>query len=184
MPRLIVGSYERALGFRKVEGELGAVDRQLAWELASHITTRVAVRGKIDGQDEDTFRGEVLSEGFDELEDFATELRGLMVRYPVGQLEGHQEHLGAFIALALELVVRQFLEKWQSEYRSWWELNKEHGAPFVVQRNFIQIDELLRDWTTVRRFFRDTVDELVQAYGFVDVLSELSSALQSGWYEQ
>lgn len=183
MPRLTVGSFERELVFRRVEGELGMIDRQLAWELASHVTTRVAVRGKVDAQGEDTFRGEVLSEGLDELESFASDLRDLMLRYPVGQLEGQQDHLGAFIALALELVVRQFLEKWQSEYRSWWEINKEHGAPFVVQRNFAQIDMLLRDWATVRRFFRDTVDELVKTYGFVDVLSELSSALQSAWYE-
>jgi hypothetical protein len=45
-----------------------------------------------------------------------------MRKFPVGRLSTNQKnHLGVMINRVMSEVLRPFLERWQIEYRHWWE---------------------------------------------------------------
>lgn len=173
------GGTQIGLIFTKVEGALAAEDRQLAWELSVAVASRLSLRGKIDDRGEDHFRGEVLAESFDELEAFLAEARALAGRYPVNAAAN--DHLGFFIAQTVELVVRPFYERWQAEYRYWWETNRSHGEPFIIQNNYPRLEEMLDDWIALRKFWREVLRELSAAYGFADLLGASIAASTQLW---
>ena len=171
MPTLTKGSFSLNLGIVKLGGDLSDDDRQCAWELYTELSTRVAVIGKADDPDCVDFSGELFIESLDSLYSFFREARGIMRRFPVGRLSAnHHNHLGVIISRAMTEVLRPFLEKWQVEYRHWWEYQSNPRlAPLERQKEYHQLQELLDDWTAVRWLMRELQKELVGVYDLVDV---------------
>jgi hypothetical protein len=171
MPTLTKGSFSLNLGFVQLGGELSDADRQCAWELYTELSTRVAVTGKADDPDCVEFGGELCIESLDSLYNFFREARGIMRKFPVGRLSrDHHNHLGAMISHAMTEVLRPFLEKWQVEYRHWWEYQSNPRlAPLERQATYPRLRDLLDDWIAVRWLMRELQKELVRVYDLVDV---------------
>jgi hypothetical protein len=146
----------------------------------------VAVIGKETEKGELVFTGEVLKESLDSLHEFFREARFLMRRYPVGKLRGKEkDHLGFFIAGLLEVVLRPFLEKWQASYHHWWEKESDDGLPpFERQKAFPRLDEMLADWKTVRRFCRESAEELTTTFNLPAVTGLEPPGLRQAWLEE
>ncbi len=74
------------------------------------------------------------------------------------------------ISRAMTEILRPFLEKWQVEYRHWWEYQSNPRlAPLERQATYPRLKELLDDWTAVRWLMRELQKELVLVYNLVDV---------------
>lgn len=157
-------------GLLKVSAEITEEDRQCAWEFYTEISTRVAVIGKINDWECANFEGEVLSESLESLYGFFQETRRIMRRFPVGKLPiGKKEHLGAMINEVMERGLRPFLEKWQSEYRYWWEYKSNPRlGPKDRQEQFPEWVDLLNDWTALRLEMRKLRNLLISTYSLVD----------------
>lgn len=168
-------------GFTRLDGELAEVDRQLAWEIFVHLSTRVSLRGSVDAQGEDRFRGEVLAESFEDIVSFLELLRRLAARYPAGRVEPGVNHLGAFMTQMSEVVIRPLLLRWKAEFDHWWSENKANGEPFAIQNNFPYLDDMLDDWIAVRRFARAALEEIAAAYGFFDLTAQLPAIRTQLW---
>ena len=70
-------------------------------------------------------------------------------------------------------VLRPFLEKWQVEYRHWWEYQSNPRlAPQERQAEYLRLKEFLDDWTAVRWLMRKLQKELVRVYDLVDIRRE------------
>jgi hypothetical protein len=171
MPTLTKGSFSLNLGFVQLGGELSDDDRQCAWELYTELSTRVAVTGKSNDPECTNFEGELYIESLDSVYMFFREARGIMRRFPVGRLSANQQnHLGVVINQVMTDVLRPFLEKWQVEYRHWWEhQSNPRLAPLERQAVYPRLKELLDDWTAVRWLMRELQKELVRVYDLVDV---------------
>jgi hypothetical protein len=183
------GSFSINLGIVSVGGELSEDDRQCAWELYCELVSRVALVGKEDQRGKLVFTGEVYSESLDSVYAFVREARALMRRYPVGRVPaGHgQNHLGAFIAALLEVVVRPFLEKWQATYRHWWAracADIPEQSPFDRQAEFPLLEPMLEDWRDLRRFCRAAARELTQAFALPDVMALEPPQLKHQWLKE
>ena len=166
------GNFTLNLGLIRLSGTLSDLDRQCAWELYTELSTRVAVTGKdIDLECKD-FTGELYIESLQSLFKFFQESREIMKKFPVGKLEkNNKNHLGVLIYRILRDVLRPFLEKWQVEYRHWWE-NKSNPRlpPMERQREFPQHEEFISDWTSLRWLMRKTQVQLVETYKLVDIV--------------
>jgi len=188
MPVFTKGSFNINLGIVSIGGEIDEADRQCAWELYCEIVSRVGVVGKLDQQGKQTFAGEVLVESLESVHQFFLEARALMRRYPVGQLgsgRSREHHLGFFIAGLLETVIRPFLEKWQAPYRYWWAHQSDQKLPpFSRQKAFPELEEMLSDWTAVRRFCGDSAAELATRFELPEVMKLMQPALQQAWIDE
>ncbi len=167
MPELTEGQFSINFGVVKLGGKLKEVDRQCAWKLYSEIATRVAVSGKRRDETSADFSGEIISESFESLYNFFKESREIMKEYPVGKLkEKNQSHMGNLIHDLLADVLRPFLEKWQADYRAWWEpQDKSEASWFDIQSTYPQHDALLEDWTALRKLMRKIEHKLRDEYG-------------------
>ena len=136
MPELREGDFSINFGVVKLGGKLSEQDRQCAWQLYTEIVTRVAVSGKRRDDTCCDFSGEIIVESLSSLHAFFQETRQIMKQFPVGKLpERKQSHLGSLIHDLLADVLRPFLEKWQADYRAWWEQqNKSAGSWFEIQK--------------------------------------------------
>lgn len=181
MAQFVTKSGSLELGFTPVEGELRDLDRQLAWELFVHLSTRISLRGTVDAEGEDRFRGEVLAESFGDIVLFLELLRDLATRYPAGRVEPGVNHLGAFMTQVSEVAFRPLLLRWKAEFDHWWRENKANGEPFAIQNNFPFLDEMLDDWIAVRRFSRAVLQELAASYGFFDLTAQLPAVRTQLW---
>ena len=165
------GNFTLNLGLIKLSGTLSDLDRQCAWELYTELSTRVAVTGKsIDLECKD-FTGELYIESLQSLFKFFQESREIMKKFPVGKLEKtNTSHLGVLIYRVLKDVLRPFLEKWQVEYRHWWE-NKSNPrlAPMERQLEFPRHKKFISDWASLRWLMRKTQKELVEVYKLTDI---------------
>lgn len=172
MPILEKGSFELDLGFVKLGGELSEQDRQCAWELYTEMSTRVAVTGKVHDPECTDFSGEVLVESLTSLYTFFGEARKIMRSFPVGKVT-EKDHLGPFIGRMFQHVLRPFLEKWQADFRYWWEhTSNSKLPPFERQKEYPKYDEFLDDWTSIRWLMRNSMEELGKAYKLVDVTKQ------------
>lgn len=171
MPTLTKGSFSINLGLIKLSGDLSEEDRQCAWELYTELSTRVAVIGKSTDDTCEEFEGELYIESLDSLYSFFKESRGIMRKFPVGRIQGNSKnHLGALINGIMSGVLRPFLEKWQIEYRHWWECESNPRLqPLSRQQDFPKTKELLSDWTNLRLLMRGVQDKIVTTYKLVDV---------------
>lgn len=171
MPVLTKGGFSLNLGFVQLSGDLSDDDRQCAWELYTELATRVAVTGKKKDEDCKNFDGELYSESLASLYKFFQEARLIMRKFPVGRLGGvHQNHLGVMIARVMSEVLRPFLEKWQVDYRHWWEYESNQDMmPLERQKQFPKLQEFLDDWASVRWLMRQLQKELVDVYKLVEV---------------
>ncbi len=166
MPEISEGSLSINFGVLKLTGKLSEQDRQCAWKLYTEIVTRVAVTGKRRDKRADDFSGEVLSESLSSLYKFFQEARQIMKEFPVGKLEEkNQNHLGLLIHDLLADVLRPFLEKWQADFRAWWE-RQEHTefSWFELQERYPKHDDLLHDWAQLRRLMRQLENKLCEEY--------------------
>ncbi len=156
MPELSEGNFSINFGVVKLGGKLSEQDRQCAWQLYTEIVTRVAVSGKRRDLACQDFTGEVIVESLASLHGFFQEARHIMKQFPVGRLkEKHQSHLGILIHDLLADVLRPFLEKWQADYRAWWE-QQDRGTIswFEIQKKYPRYKELLSDWSDLRKLMR------------------------------
>lgn len=170
MPTLSKGGFSLNLGFVQLSGDLSDEDRQCAWELYTELATRVAVTGKRDDVECQDFNGELYIESLLSLYRFFQEARLIMRKFPVGRLGGnHHDHLGVMIARVMAEVLRPFLEKWQIDFRHWWEYESNQDVPPLErQMAFPRLDGFLNDWASVRWLMRQVQRELVTVYKLVD----------------
>ncbi|OOZ43765.1 hypothetical protein [Solemya velum gill symbiont] len=165
------GSFSLNLGIVQLQADLSDIDRQCAWELYTELSTRVAVTGKPFDEECRDFSGELYIESLSSLYNFFQEARSIMRKFPVGKIDGdNQSHLGVMISRMMEEVLRPFLEKWQVQYRHWWENESNPRlSPIYRQNEFPNIDEFLKDWASVRWLMRKVQAELVNIYQLVNV---------------
>jgi hypothetical protein len=171
MPVLTKGSFSLDLGIVKLTGELSEQDRQCAWELYTELATRVALTGKQNDAKCSDFGGEILMESLASTYSFFQEARRIMKSFPVGKLgNAPQNHLGVLINNLMVDVLRPFLEKWQADFRFWWEHNANPKLPpFERQREFPHMKTFLKDWVDLRKILRALQGQLVQSYKLVEV---------------
>lgn len=180
MPEIKKGSFSLDLGILKVNADVSEDDRQCAWELYTEITTRLSLTGKRSDPECKDFSGEVLAESLDSVHTFFREARGIMRKFPVGQIKKDKtKHLGILINDLMVRVLRPFLEKWQSDFRHWWNQYDEATKklpPFHRQKRYPRYKEFIEDWRNVRLIMRELQSELVRAYKLVDV-NQINSLL-------
>lgn len=171
MAVLSKGNFSVNLGIVKLSGTLSDEDRQCAWELYTELSTRVAMVGKPSDEDCKSFEGELYIESLTSFYNFFQEARGIMRKFPVGRLEpNQQDHLGVIISRVMFDVMRPFLEKWQVNYRHWWEYQSNPRlSPLERQNEYPKLTEFLEDWSSVRWLLRKLQDELLGKYQLVNV---------------
>lgn len=166
------GSVSVNLGLLKLDGNLTDDDRQCAWELYAELITRVAVVGKWSDTEAKNFDGEIYAESLTSLYRFFQEARSIMRKFPVGKIKApQQDHLGVMIQRILTDVLRPFLEKWQGNYRSWWEQEIRTGRnPFQLQQEFKERNQMLKEWQDVRLAMREAAHVICEAYKLEPVI--------------
>jgi hypothetical protein len=166
MPELMEGNFTLDFGVVKLGGKLSQLDRQCAWQLYTEIVTRVAVSGKRRDETSSDFSGEIITESLGSLHAFFQEARIIMKEFPVGKLkEKNQNHLGILIHDLLADVLRPFLEKWQADYRAWWEQqNRLSESWFDMQKRYPRYKELLEDWAHLRKLMRKLERQIRDEY--------------------
>lgn len=165
MAELSEGGFAIDFGVVKLTGKLSEQDRQCAWQLYTEIVTRVALSGKRRDPTSADFSGEILVESLSSLYAFFKEARNIMKSFPVGRLKDKQQsHLGSLIHDLLTDVLRPFLEKWQADLRSWWEAQNKTSNWFELQKTYPRYDELLKDWTSLRKLMRKIEHKLKNEY--------------------
>jgi len=171
MSVLTKGSFSLNLGIVQLGAELSDDDRQCAWELYTELSTRVAVTGKPYDEECNDFSGELYIESLDSLYNFFQETRLIMRKFPVGKITGDkQDHLGVMISRMMENVLRPFLEKWQVNYRHWWENESNPRlSPVSRQNEFPGREDFLNDWAAVRWLMRKVQQELVKVYSLINL---------------
>lgn len=173
MSEIKKGNFSLNLGFLQVQADISEDDRQCAWELYTEIATRLSLTGKRNDSECKDFSGEVLVESLDSVHSFFREARGIMRKFPVGQLKKNKtKHLGVLINDLMVHVLRPFLEKWQADFRHWWNQCDEKTkklSPFERQKCYIHYKEFIEDWRNVRLIMKGLQSELVKAYKLVDV---------------
>jgi hypothetical protein len=159
-------------GFVKLGAEFDEWDRQCAWEFFTELTTRVAVTGKPNDPDCENFDGEVYAESLASLYVFFGEARKIMRQFPVGKIKigSIENHLGALIYRLIRDVLRPFLEKWQADYRFWWEnVSDKTLNPFGRQEAYPKLKEMISDWIEVRIIMKRVQENLINTYKLVNV---------------
>lgn len=171
MATITKGSFSVNLGLVKLSGELSDQDRQCAWELYTELSTRVALTGKQGDEKCTDFSGEIYNESLASVYAFFQEARRIMRSFPVGKLARDvQNHLGVLINNVMVDVLRPFLEKWQADYRHWWESQSNPQlAPFNRQEEYPKLKDFLKDWSDMRKIMRGLQKKLVKAYKLVEV---------------
>ncbi|HIF50485.1 MAG TPA: hypothetical protein EYQ42_02960 [Thiotrichaceae bacterium] len=171
MTNLQKGSFSINLGIVSLEAELADEDRQCAWELYTELITRVAVIGKIYDDECTNFEGELYIESLDSLFNFFQEARKIMRSFPAGQIKNKNiNHLGMIINSAFITVLRPFLEKWQIQYRHWWDNESDESLmPLERQKQFPELKEFLDDWSDLRYLMKSLQNKLVEIYELTDV---------------
>ncbi len=173
MAVLTKGNFSINLGIFKIGGDFSDDDRQCAWELYTEIVTRLSVYGRsnLKVTIEEQFKDELLDESLSSLYTFFQEMRGIMRKFPVGKIECVDEyHLGRFICAIMVDILRPFLEKWQGPFRHWLDVEtrkRPDDSPFLIQKNFQQINEMLEDWSNVRLIMQSVARTLEKEYQLV-----------------
>jgi hypothetical protein len=165
------GSFELDLKLIKLKADLSDIDRQCAWELYTELSTRRAITGKLGDKKCKDFGGEIYAESLDSVYRFFQESRTIMRKFPVGRLSlSQQNHLGALVYRMMQDVLRPFLERWQGQYRHWWENESDKTlSPFQRQSAFPSLEKMLVDWTNLRWMMRRLQTKLLDVYKLVDI---------------
>jgi hypothetical protein len=177
MAVLTKGNFSINLGIFKVGGDFSDDDRQCAWELYTEIVTRLAVYGRsnMQGSLKDNFQGELYTESLSSLYSFFREMRGIMRKFPVGRIECADEyHLGKFTCSIMNDILRPFLEKWQGDYRHWFDVEsrkRPNDSPFVVQEGYPELAGFLEDWSNLRALMHEVAKTLAKEYQLVHFAS-------------
>lgn len=171
MAEIKKGNFSLNLGITKLSADLSEDDRQCAWELYTEIATRSSVSGKRGDDECRNFEGELLVESLNSLYAFFTECRQIMRKFPVGRIkDDNQKHLGCIIHDLLAHVLRPFLEKWQIDFREWWATDdKKELAPFERQKMYPHYEDLMKDWSEVRKTVRKLERLLIKEYKLIDL---------------
>lgn len=166
------GTFAIDIGFVKIGADFEEADRQCAWELYTELATRVAVTGKPKDPGCVDFSGEVYAESLASLYAFFVESRKIMRAFPVGRIGSAkiENHLGALIHRSMRDVLRPFLERWQADFRFWWESTSDKALPpFERQAAYPHVQAMLSQWSDVRSIMRAIQDQLVAKYKLIDV---------------
>jgi len=167
------GNFSINLGVFKIGGDFSDDDRQCAWELYTEIATRLAVHGRanLEAPLEEQFQGELLTESLSSLYVFFREMRGIMRKFPVGKIECIDEyHLGKFTCSIMNDILRPFLEKWQGDFRHWFDVEsrkRKSESPFLIQKDYPRLKELLKDWSDLRSLMQSVAETLAKEYQLV-----------------
>jgi len=166
------GNFSINLGIVRLGGTLSDEDRQCAWELYIELSTRVALVGKLFDDGCKNFEGELYIESLASFYNFFQETRGIIRKFPVGRIEiNQQNHLGVIISRIMSDVMRPFLEKWQADYKHWWDnQSNPRLSPTERQNEYPKITDFLEDWSSVRWLMRKLQNELVEKYHLIDVV--------------
>lgn len=173
MAVLAKGIFSINLGIVKVTGDFSDDDRQCAWELYTEIVTRLAVHGRSDETLplREQFKGELYSESLSSLYAFFREMRGIMRKFPVGKIGCVNDyHLGKFTCSIMNDILRPFLEKWQGDFRHWFDVASKKNldkSPFDLQQDYPNLDSFLRDWSNLREVMREVAKKLAEEYKLV-----------------
>lgn len=173
MAVLTKGNFSINLGIFKVSGDLSDDDRQCAWELYTEIVTRLAVHGRTAPAESivDQFKGELYTESLSSLYSFFREMRGIMRKFPVGKIECADEyHLGKFSCSIMNDILRPFLERWQGDFRHWYDVTsrtRPDVSPFLFQNDYPEIDDFLEDWANLRSLMQSVAQTLAKEYQLV-----------------
>jgi hypothetical protein len=165
------GNFSINLGIVRLSGTLTDEDRQCAWELYTELSTRVAMVGKPFDLECKSFDGELYIESLSSFYNFFQEARGIMRKFPVGKLEQNQQnHLGVIINRVMSDIMRPFLEKWQVDFKHWWEnQSNPRLSPLERQAEYPKLEGFLEDWSSVRWLLRKLQKELVEKYQLIEV---------------
>lgn len=172
MVAMTKGTFSIDIGFLKLGADFQEPDRQCAWELYTELSTRIAVTGKPKDPDCTDFSGEVYAESLESLYTFFGEARKIMRQFPVGTIGDLriENHLGALIHRSMRDVLRPFLERWQANYRYWWEEKSDRSLPpFERQALYPHIKDMLPQWSDLRAIMRAIQDNLAMSYKLVDL---------------
>ena len=172
MVAMTKGTFSIDIGFLKLGADFQEPDRQCAWELYAELSTRVAVSGKPKDPDCTDFSGEVYAESLVSLYTFFGEARKIMRQFPVGIIGDLkiENHLGALIHRSMRDVLRPFLERWQADYRYWWEEKSDKSLPpFERQAQYPRIKDMLAQWSDLRAIMRAIQDKLAISYKLIDL---------------
>ncbi len=172
MVAMTKGTFSIDIGFLKLGADFQEPDRQCAWELYAELSTRVAVTGKPKDPDCTDFSGEVYAESLVSLYTFFGEARKIMRQFPVGIIGDLkiENHLGALIHRSMRDVLRPFLERWQADYRYWWEEKSDKSLPpFERQAQYPRIKDMLAQWSDLRAIMRAIQDKLAISYKLIDL---------------
>ncbi len=165
------GNFSLNLGIVTLGAELSDEDRQCAWELYTEVVTRISVIGKKDDEECENFEGELYIESLSSLYRFFQEARLIMRKFPVGRIEhNEQDHLGVLLNRIMANVLRPFLEKWQADYRHWWEFECDQSVPPMKrQASYPKLEEFLADWASLRWLMKQLSAKLREVYQLVEV---------------
>lgn len=167
------GNFSINLDIFKIGGVLSDDDRQCAWELYTEIVTRLAVHGRSvsEGSIKEQFKGELYTESLDSLYSFFQEMRGIMRKFPVGKIGfSDKYHLGKFICSIINDILRPFLERWQGDFRYWFDVasrNRPDDSPFIIQDDYPEIDAFLENWASLRSIMQSVAQTLAKEYQLV-----------------
>lgn len=167
------GMFSINLGFIQVGGSFSEDDRQCAWELYTEIVTRLAVHGRSAEtlSLHEQFKGELYSESLSSLYAFFREMRGIMRKFPVGKIECVNDyHLGKFTCTIMKDILRPFLEKWQGDFRHWFDVALKKNpemSPFELQQTYPNLDNFLKDWSNLREVMKEIAKKLANEYKLV-----------------
>lgn len=169
MATLARGNFSLNLGIVTLGAELSDEDRQCSWELYTELVTRISVVGKKDDEECQAFEGELYIESLSSLYRFFQEARLIMRKFPVGKIEqNEQDHLGVMLSRIMSDVLRPFLEKWQVDFRHWWEFESDQSVPPMErQASYPRLEEFLADWSSVRWLMKRLSTELRDVYQLV-----------------
>lgn len=137
----------------------------------TELCTRISVTGKQKDEKCENFDSEIFVQSLDSLYTFFQELRGIMRKFPVGRLKKNDKyHLGILINNIIRDVLRPSFEKWQSDFRHWYEYESNKKLPpFERQSKYPKLKEFLSDWTNLRLVMVKLQRTLTKKYKLVKI---------------
>ncbi len=180
MPTYQRGNFSIQLEFQPRVGPLAKSDRQLAWRTYLQIANCHAVRRGQSGDAADGADCQSMPQSFAEIKSLSSQLLEIAQQYPMDEPTTDHDDLPTLLAQILEVVLNPLTQAWAAAF----ERDGGPSSPATSDANQKYNDELQDDWASVRRFFSELMDELVQKYGFVCLQSSLPNHIRIAWREQ
>jgi len=180
MPTYQRGNFSIQLEFQPRVGPLAKPDRQLAWRTYLQIANCHAVRGGQSPEAAEQLDWQSLPQSIAEIKSLSRQLLEIAQQYPMDEPSKDHDDLPTLLAQILEVVLNPLIQAWAPAF----ELDGGPSSAAASNAGQKYNDDLKQDWTSLRRFFSDLMDELVQKYGFVCLQSTLPKHIRIAWREQ